>query len=403
MPEPGFRHPINRRSGPLLLALLSLLLSPLAGADATARFLAQHWQRPVPPQGAAPAHYSQLEASLDPDDCGSCHPKQRQDWGDSLHSRAMGPGLMGQLIDMPAHARDEHQSCIRCHAPLAEQADALAAEIAGAASAAGLHRRGVVCAACHVRQQHRFGPPRRDGSAPAPDQPLPHNGWQASDAFADSRFCASCHQFEPGDFALNGKLLENTYNEWLESPYAAQQITCQRCHMPDRQHRWKGIHDRDTVRAGVTLSAKLDGAPAPEVRATLTLSNSATGHRFPTYVTPQVVLEGYQAGADGEPIAGTEAYFVVARRIALDLSEEIFDTRLAPGEAATLDYNHPRAPDASTLVLRVWVQPDFFYEQFYQSLLDSGQTQRGRRDLSRALTTARGSVYTLYERRLPLN
>ncbi len=411
---------LSARGRILLGALLSLVgagvganaLAAKAGGDEeTVAFIEQHWQRPLAPQGAAPDHFSALEASLDPDACGSCHPAQHQDWESSLHSRAMGPGLMGQLLDMTPHARQEHQACLRCHAPLAEQAESLVAELEdgrwqrqGGESAIrdGLHRRGLVCAACHVRQMAWYGPPRRDGSEPAADQPLPHNGWTASRAFQDSRFCASCHQFQPGEYALNGKLLENTYNEWRESRYAQEGVTCQDCHMPGRRHLWRGIHDPDMVRQGVTITPGELLLRGGILRSQLALRNSGTGHRFPTYVTPQVVLEGYQETAAGERIAGTEQYFVVARRITLDLSQEIFDTRLAPGETATLDYEEPLATEAQQLVWRVWVQPDFFYQQFYRSVLQSGQSLRGQDELKQALEQAGGSRFTLYEQRISL-
>ncbi|RDE18146.1 hypothetical protein DV711_18765 [Motiliproteus coralliicola] len=382
--------------------ILSLaLVASSANADAIGGFLEQHWQRPIPHQGEPPSNYTDMEASLSPLDCGLCHPQQKSDWSQSLHSKAMGPGLMGQLLDMPAHARGDHQSCLRCHAPLAEQADALVAEIQTGQSS-GLHREGLICAACHVRNHQRFGPARKDGSFPDPNQPLPHNGWNVSHAFKDSLFCAACHQFEPNEFALNGKLLENTYNEWLDSPYPEQGVSCQSCHMPDRRHQWRGIHDPEMVRQGVTIDANLGLPIDGQVSGRLTVTNSGTGHRFPTYVTPQVVLEGYQADAGGERISGTESYFVIARRVALNLSAEIFDTRLAPGQSGALDYRMPRAESARSLVLRIWVEPDFFYQHFYQSTLNSGQPRRGRAALEQALEQASSSKFTLFEQRLAL-
>lgn len=76
----------------------------------------------------------------------------------------------------------------------------------------GLMRQGLVCAACHVRQHQRFGPPpRADAQArQVPRSGLPHNGATVSAAFLRSEFCSSCHQFEPSDLRLNGKLLEDT-------------------------------------------------------------------------------------------------------------------------------------------------------------------------------------------------
>ena len=375
--------------------------SPSASVE---RFLQQHWQTPIPPQGDVPDNFSQLEASLEPESCGQCHQKQYKEWQSSFHSKAMGAGLMGQLITMPEHDRAQHQSCLRCHAPLAEQADALVEEIRDPSSSGGLHRKGLVCAACHVRNHQRFGPARKNGSLPAAETQLPHNGWSVQPAFGDSRFCASCHQFEPNGFALNGKLLENTYVEWQESRYAKAGVSCQQCHMPDRQHLWRGIHDKAMVQSGVTIDVRDVSLTRTSLNATLVITNSGTGHRFPTYVTPQVVMQAYQADNNGEMIPNTDRYFVVARRVALNLSHEVFDTRLAPGQSAQLDYVLARSPEANTLVMRVYVEPDAFYAHFFTSRLasDTGVNQKATRLLREAQKTAANSAYTLYEQWLAL-
>lgn len=363
-------------------------------------FLQQHWQRPLPPQGTPPASYSPSEASLSPKDCATCHAEQYNDWRTSLHSKAMGPGLMGQLITMLPGNRDEHQSCLRCHAPLAEQADTLVTEMTSGTE--GLHRDGLVCAACHVRKHQRFGPARKSGLPVNTNEKLPHNGWSVSPAFKDSRFCASCHQFDPDGFSLNGKLLENTYEEWRSSRYAAEGISCQACHMPDRKHQWRGIHDPETVRNGVKIEVVVSTLDQPELSAQLQMTNTGTGHRFPTYVTPQVVMQAYQASGDGSMLDGTDRYFVVARRVALNLSAEIFDTRLAPDESAHLDYRVKRHADAKTLNLRVYVEPDTFYRLFFENLLSSGTDTRGTKMLKQALSNSQRSTYTLYEKQLTL-
>ncbi|MBI3628436.1 MAG: cytochrome c554 and C-prime, partial [Candidatus Rokubacteria bacterium] len=105
----------------------------------------------------------------------------------------------------------------------------------------------------------------------APRRSLPHNGVTRTPAFLRSEFCASCHQFGADGFALNGKLLENTYEEWRASPAARAGRQCQDCHMPDRRHLWRGIHDPDMVKSGVEISLTTDRAryrPGEEVRAT---------------------------------------------------------------------------------------------------------------------------------------
>ena len=402
-----------------------------APAEDIAGFLARHWQRPLAAQGDAPAHFSPQEASLGAAACGACHPDQHRDWSASLHARAMGPGVLGQLVDMAPDAHEEHQACIRCHAPLAEQAADLSAALASASAGppqggaakgmeraqpannrhplpreggwgegspliGNLHLQGNTCAACHVREHRRYGPARRDGSAPKPEDKLPHDGWQASAAFADSRFCASCHQFEPDDFALNGKLLENTYAEWQASRHAKEGRTCQSCHMPERRHLWRGVHDAGMVKSGVTISAAPPRLEGNAVLAGLTLVNSGTGHHFPTYVTPRVVVELFQAGADGRPLEGTRQEQVIARQVALDLSREIADTRIAPDAEARLDYRRPRHPRAVRLDYRVRVEPDAFYTEFYRSLLASG-AGKGEAMIRRALADSLASHFVIYE------
>ncbi|MBI4755737.1 MAG: hypothetical protein HY778_10055 [Betaproteobacteria bacterium] len=422
--------------------------------DATAAFLARHWARPLPPQGAAPPHFSPLEADLEPAACGTCHVEQYRDWQGSLHAAAMGPGLLGQLVDMAPEARDEHQDCIRCHAPLAEQADSLAQAIAavgGRKKTGGLHQRGLVCAACHVRGREHFGPPRRAGTeppssgVPAPrsaDRPapppagplaapsaerqtppadklpaqtstgrpippvderpaLPHGGWSAAPAFEDSRFCAACHQFDPDGYALNGKLLENTYEEWKASPQAAAGQSCQSCHMPGRRHLWRGVHDAQTMRAAVTVEVTAPALEQGTVHAALVVRNTGTGHHFPTYVTPRVVAEIFQEDARGRAIPDTRAEHVIQRQVSPDLSREIADTRLAPGAQAVLDYRRARSPGAVRLAYRLRVEPDHFYTGLYESLLTAG-AGRGAAMIREALTRSRASHFTFLEERRAL-
>ncbi|MBI3042295.1 MAG: hypothetical protein HYY78_05670 [Betaproteobacteria bacterium] len=375
------------------------------------KFLDAHWARPIAPQGKPPARFTSIEAALDPDSCGSCHVAQFKDWKESLHSRAMGPGILGQLVNMSPDATNEHQDCIRCHAPLKEQADSLVAALAreqgpgsrpAKDSGLALHEQGLVCAACHVRGYQRYGPPRKDGSVPDSAAQLPHNGWVSTAAFEDSRFCASCHQFPKDGFALNGKLLENTYEEWKASRYAREGKACQSCHMPDRRHLWRGIHDPEMVKAGVAIDVKPARIQSGVVSATLTIKNTGTGHYFPTYVTPKVVAETYQESAGGQVLKDTLREYIIARQVSPDLSAEIADTRIAPDEQALLDYRVRLHRDAASLVYRVRVEPDAFYTGLYRSLLAGKQAGKGERLIAQALKDSTASAFTLYLHRQPL-
>src|SRR5258705_80878 len=129
----------------------------------------------------------------------------------------------------------------------------------------------------------------------APRETLPHSGVTRPPAFLKAEFCGGCHQFAPDGFALNGKLLENTYNEWKASRFAREGVQCQDCHMPDRRHRWRGIHDADMVRSGLTITAKADATryqPGEVAVVRLRVTSTRVGHAFPTYVTPRVILSG---------------------------------------------------------------------------------------------------------------
>ena len=169
--------------------------------------------------------------------------------------------------------------------------------------------------------------------------------------------------------------------------------------MPGRRHLWRGIHDPDTVRSAVSIAVSGVAAAGGMLKARLSLTNSGAGHFFPTYVTPRVVLEVYQEGADGGMIDVTGQRLVIARDVSLDLSAEYSDTRLPPGQTAVLDYARPRSPDATLLVMKVHVEPDAFYSRFFQALLESDLGKESRMLIAQALSESNGSVFAIFEER----
>lgn len=383
-------------------------------------FLQSHWARPADGSGIRASGPGLEGAALDVAACAACHPAQYEDWRHSLHSRAMGPGVAGQLVTMVATDPASAESCTRCHAPLAEQARSLEKSVrtrapatrsatpSATSSAAGnpadrLHERGLMCASCHVREGQVFGPPRRDGSAPgAGETPPALHRWSASTAFESSRFCATCHQFEPDGFALNGKLLENTLNEWLASRYAREGVSCQNCHMPDRRHLWRGIHDPDMVRRALTIEVTRPTPADGSLAAHLRIRNTGAGHYFPTYVTPRVFVQAYQEDRDGRELPATRQQWMIARDVKLDLSAEIADTRIPPDGQAEFDYRAPRRTGATTLVLRLWVEPDAFYREFYESMLANGEAGAGQAQIEQAHRDAANSGFVAWRETIVL-
>jgi len=125
-----------------------------------------------------------------------------------------------------------------------------------------------------------------------------------------SAICAACHEdhADPRDTnddfrgTYDGPPSQTTYSEWAASPYAAQGIQCQDCHMPPttldhfcsrvtftrdpsqvRSHEFPGTTPEMLQRA-VTLRA-YSSADAGVLSVHVDLTNSGAGHDVPTGVT----------------------------------------------------------------------------------------------------------------------
>ena len=373
--------------------------SPLAAESERVRtlgaFLISHWSLPVALQGEPPAAFSEAEASLEPAVCGACHPKQHAEWRTSLHAGAYSPGFAGQLIEGVLATPAEVRACQTCHAPLGEQQPNTATGEREPAFEPALRAQGIVCASCHVRKHRYFGPPRRAGLAPLPE-PAPHGGFEVREEYVESRFCASCHQFfdDPG---VNGKPIENTFVEWQQSPQAAAGRQCQSCHMPDRAHLWRGIHDPNMVRSAVDVDLISQDLSGDTLEAALVLLNRDVGHAFPSYVTPRVRLELVQVDAAGRELDDTRLEASIGRQVDFETNTELFDTRVLPGESVKLEYGLARAAAAVALVGRVTVDPDFHYRGVFDVLLTTLEDVDARAQISEARRRIATSAYVLAE------
>jgi hypothetical protein len=386
--------------------LLILMGSDVLGQDEpTGSFLVRHWPGAIEPQGKADDSLSDLEKSLDPAACGACHVQQYQDWQTALHSKSMGPGIAGQLVNMVQDDPNSADMCWSCHAPLAEQKQKVYKPMAGWVDNPvfnpDLQKHGMLCAACHVRANRIYGPPRSASPLATGhiDENLPHNGFNADTSFTQSEFCKGCHQFNENDFALNGKLLENTFNEWQDSKYAAEGVQCQDCHMPDRRHLWRGIHDADMVKSGVEISVEVPDrayAKGDWLNAVITVINSGVGHYFPTYLTPKVFVIGRLVDREGHSLTGSRQEYVIGRE-SYDLAVEAYDTRIPPGERIQVAYQHELPGDDLQLQIEIIVDPDHWYRRFYENYLEGGGGGEGRTLLLEALRQSRMSSFSIYK------
>jgi mono/diheme cytochrome c family protein len=327
--------------------------------------------RALEPQGPPPASLAAAEASLSARQCARCHAKQAREWQPSLHAGAMSIGYRARLADGV-----DASNCAKCHAPLAEQRsdDALASE-------------SVQCAGCHVRNWTRRGPPNLAPSLAT----LPNYPFAPSPLYERSDFCMTCHQLSN---AVAGKPLLNTYKEWLEGPYMRRGIQCQSCHMPNREHQWLGVHDRDTLRQAYRLDARAHREPREDaIEVDVDFANIGAGHDLPTTATPAiyVVVEI----VDGARVIGHYAQRI-GRDVYWDGSwHERADTRIAPGESVRVArvWHGARATAAR---VTIEVHPDEYYEGLYARRLAASPLYAA------ALEKARGSHYIAETREIAL-
>jgi len=375
----------------------------LTAAALDPRLPANYWDAPQAGSGSPPHDWSALEADLRPEACAQCHSEQFNAWQQSLHAYAFSPGMIGQFPSMGA---DEANSCLVCHAPLAEQRlrdqddvsaslllklkrpDGVNRDADLDAPAQPLRHSGISCAVCHVRGWQRFGPPPKGSGAVGHQQTGVHGGFTATRVFEQSQFCASCHQFSD-NMAINGKPLENTLNEWKKSSFSKSGISCQQCHMPGRRHEFRGIHNLEMVKSGLRFELI-----RRDDHALLRMTSIRIGHAFPTYVTPKVVIDAAALDASGRALRSWQ--WEIVREVVYDNGwQELRDTRLMPGEQR--EFVAAAAPSAAVSVCyRVRVMPDHFYKDVYRDLLSGRISESASAHITRALQRAEGDDYLLY-------
>jgi hypothetical protein len=85
----------------------------------------------------------------------------------------------------------------------------------------------------------------------------------------------------------------------------------------------------------------------------------------------------------------------------LNLSEEVYDTRIPPDGSYTVDYEPVIPAGAETLRVRIVVHPDHFYRRFFEAVLQDGGG-KGREQLQDALRRAEASPFTAFEQEIAL-
>lgn len=245
-------------------------------------------------------------------ECGRCHEDEYAEWQQSRHRISLT-----NPIFVAGFAAEPVARCIRCHAPLEPQLEAVKAARRKheGLPTTGLAAEGVNCVVCHIRNGEVMRP------------------WD--DRSGDSSLlCAGCHQFnfhemKRGQLILTDTPIQNTHVEWQNYIAHGGVEGCIDCHMTGGNHQIRGAHDIELLRASLKVVCTPQG---------LQLTPSGVGHHFPTGdVFRHLLVEGSDGHAwteldwIGRKYASkANASGTYAMQLVLDTALRPFQTRFIP-------------------------------------------------------------------------
>jgi hypothetical protein len=155
-------------------------------------------------------------------ECADCHPRQVQDWTESMHAHAARSPVFRAFEELASEEHGLGEFCNECHRPLERE---------------GLGHEGITCDVCHTAVgtggETSTGLVHAPGTLKRGPYSSTYEGEHAGveDEFVtSSQLCGSCHEIT----LPSGLKVEETLAEYEASPAPASGIRCQDCHMgPD--------------------------------------------------------------------------------------------------------------------------------------------------------------------------
>ena len=228
--------------------------------------------------------------------CKPCHPDIYDEWKQSPMARSVelsGWSLRTSLevLRSTGEAETIRTLCYSCHAPFARTTGSLDLDTKPL-------DEGVSCDFCHSVRDVEVAPTLNIATVQAGNVKTgPHGDAQSTGhetlelpLIRRSEFCAGCHWFA---WPETNMPIDWTYQQWFDSPYRAEGVQCQDCHMPRRDGRASAVAsapDRGGVRAHTFHGARhlptLRGALALRARrdrgdAVIEIENVGAGHSIP--------------------------------------------------------------------------------------------------------------------------
>jgi hypothetical protein len=192
-----------------------------------------------------------------PETCAGCHPKQYEEWQNSMHSMSFqDPVYLGELnLAVKAVGKDIAKQCEGCHTAAAFLLGETAKEF-DFEKLSPLAKAGVSCDVCHSikatthletpsgeaengsyilspNKKNEKGESKLTKYGPFPNYEGCGGGFHEcveSPLHKTAEMCAGCHQV----FHYKEHFpIEHTYAEWKKSIYSVKGVQCQDCHMVD--------------------------------------------------------------------------------------------------------------------------------------------------------------------------
>jgi len=324
------------------------------------------FERPID-TSHAPAMFPTLRA----EECGLCHREVYNEWSTTIHSQAW----TDPYFQVDWRFDGSPQICKNCHIPLDRQQEY---KVLGFNDRekwdpilapnpdfdVKLQHEGVTCTVCHYQDGKIVGV-LGGTSAPHPVEKLDHA----------NRICVRCHvvsgerwdtffKFPPcGTVAeiqtARGKTFAEDSRAMTTETVAA--LGCVDCHMPlverplvpggtprpARRHFWRGGHDPEMVKQGLTIRFnetivnKTTASNTGTYRFTLAIANTGAAHHIPTgtpdrHLTVQLRVLDREGNVLGKQQA-TLKRTVMWRPFIIDL----WDTRLPRGDTREYSIDVP--------------------------------------------------------------
>jgi len=298
----------------------------------------------------APVMFPTLSAK----ECAECHREIYDEWRTTIHSQAW----TDPYFQVDWKFDGEQQICKNCHIPLDQQQEFLVTGFKDKEKwkpilkpnpefDEKLQHEGVTCNVCHLHDGKILGV-LNSANAPHPVEQLKNANQicvrchvvsgKRWDTFFKMPPCGTVAEIKSSHDEPVAETVEEMSIEYIAS------LQCVECHMPVverpvadgklakkvRRHLWRGGHDPDTVKQGLTIHfQQVTNSESNNSNFAISLTNTGAAHYLPTG-TPDRHLTVHLRALDKEGAVVKETHYTLKRTVMWrPFIVDLWDTRLS--------------------------------------------------------------------------